>query len=262
MKTTLITLAIGLSAIAMSSPFAGLNAIGAKPREQSKTTIVLVHGAFADANCWSKIIPPLEKGGYNVVAVQNSLFSLEGDAETTRRVIDAQKGPVVVVGHSYGGAVMTTAALGATNVKALVYVAAFAPDQDEVIMPLLQKYPSKLGKALVPDAAGFLYIARDQFKDAFAGDVPDTERTIMETTQKPVNSQIFGHKFGAPAWKTIPSWYMVATEDNAINPDLERMFAKRMNAKTVELKASHVPMISKPSEVIKLIVEAARTTVK
>lgn len=261
MKTTLITLALGLSAIAMSSPFTAINAIRAKPMEQTKPTIVLVHGAFADANCWSNIIPPLEKKGYNVIAVQNSLFSMEKDAETTRRVIDAQKGPVVVVGHSYGGAVMTTAALGATNVKALVYIAAFAPDQDEVIMPLLQKYPSKLGKALVPDAAGFLYIARDQFKDAFAGDVPDTERTIMETTQKPVNSQVFGHKFGTPAWKSIPTWYMVATEDNAINPDLERMFAKRMNAKTVELKASHVPMISKPSEVIKLI-EAAASTVK
>lgn len=259
MKKTLITLGLGLSAIAMSSPFAGIHAIGTKSMEQAKPTIVLVHGAFADANCWSKIIPPLEKKGYNVIAVQNSLFSMEKDAETTRRVIDAQKGSVIVVGHSYGGAVMTTAALGATNVKALVYVAAFAPDQDEVIMPLLQKYPSKLGTALVPDAAGFLYIARDKFKDAFAADVDPTERTVMETTQKPVNSQIFGHKFGAPAWKTIPSWYMIATEDNAINPELERMFAKRMNAKTVELKASHVPMISKPNEVIKLIEEAAAT---
>lgn len=257
MKTIAATLALGLATLGVSSPFTGIHAM-----EQAKTTIVLVHGAFADANCWSKIIPPLEKKGFNVVAVQNSLFSFDQDKETTRRVIDAQKGQVIVVGHSYGGAVMTSAAQGASNVKALVYIAAFAPDENEVIMPLLQQYPSLLGKALVPDAAGFLYIARDKFKDAFAADVPETERIVMETTQKPVNSQTFGYKFGVPAWKTIPSWYMVATQDNAINPDLERMFAKRMKAKTVELKSSHVPMISKPNEVIKLIDEAVKATIK
>lgn len=258
MKKTLALALGGLATVALvgfisPAPFAQ------PTMNNPKATIVLVHGAFADANCWSKVIPTLEQSGYRTIAVQNSLFSFDQDVETTRRVIDAQKGPVVVVGHSYGGAVMTSAALGASNVKALVYVAAFAPDQDEVIMPLLQKYPSKLGEALVPDAKGFLYIDRAKFKDAFAGDVNETERIVMETTQKPVNSTIFGHKFSTPAWKSIPSWYMVASEDNAINPELERMFAKRMNAKTTEIKSSHVPMVSKPKEVVKLIEEAAAT---
>lgn len=223
----------------------------------AKPTIVLVHGAFADANSWGKVIPALEKDGYNVIAVQNPLVSFENDVETTRRVIDAQKGPTVVVGHSYGGAVMTTAAQGASNVKALVYIAAFGPDEGEIIGELLGKYPSKLGAALRPDAAGFLYIDRAQFKEAFAADVTDTERIVMETTQKPIKGDIFGHKFAVPAWKTIPSWYMVAKQDNAINPDLERMFAKRMNAKTTEITASHVPFMSKPDEVVKIIKEAA-----
>lgn len=227
----------------------------------SKATIVLVHGAFADANCWSKVIPSLEGSGYNVIAVQNPLISLEQDAEFTRRVIDAQAAPVIVVGHSYGGAVMTKAAYGAENVKALVYIAAFGPDDGEVIGALLQQYPTILGTSLAPDAAGFLYIARDKFKEAFAADVSEQDRIVMETTQKPINGAIFGAQFGAPAWKTIPSWYMVAQEDHAINPDLERMFASRMGAKTVEIKSSHVPMISQPQEVIKLIEEAASATV-
>ena len=226
----------------------------------AKTTIVLVHGAFADANCWSKVIPTLEKDGYNVIAVQNPLTSYADDVATTKRVIDAQTGPTIVVGHSYGGAVITGAANDSPNVKALVYVAAFAPDDGEVVMDLLGKYPSKLGGALRPDAAGFLYIDRAQFKEAFAGDVNETERIVMETTQKPIKGDIFGHKFGVPAWKTIPSWYMVATQDNAINPDLERMFAKRMNAKTTEIKSSHVPFMSKPEAVVKLIESAATGT--
>lgn len=225
-----------------------------------KTTVVLVHGAFADGGSWGNVIPLLEQAGYDVIAVQNPLTSYSDDVATTRRVIDAQSGPVVLVGHSYGGAVITKAALGATNIKALVYIAAFAPDAGENLQALLQQYPSLIGAALVPDAAGFLYIDRAQFKAAFAADVSERDLSVMAASQKPIASQIFGQAFEAPAWKEFPTWYLVASEDHAINPDLERLFAKRMNATTREVKSSHVPFASNPSVVAEIIIEAAKAT--
>lgn len=225
-----------------------------------KTTVVLVHGAFADGGSWGNVIPLLEQAGYDVIAVQNPLISYEDDVTTTRRVIDAQSGPVVLVGHSYGGAVITKAAVDAANIKALVYVAAFAPDAGENLQALLTQYPSKIGAALVPDAAGFLYIDRAQFKEAFAADVSERDLSVMSASQKPIASQIFGHAFDAPAWKDFPTWYLVASEDQAINPDLERLFAKRMNATTREVKSSHVPFASNPTVVAELIIEAAQAT--
>ena len=228
----------------------------------SKPTVVLVHGAFADGSCWSKVIADLEENGYEVTAVQNPLTSFADDVATTRRVIDAQAGPVVVVGHSYGGAVITAAAQGAPNVTALVYIAAFGPDEGESVGPLLEKYPSRLATSLVHDAAGFLYIDRAKFKEAFAADVSDRERGIMAATQKPIQAQIFGHVFGTPAWRQIPSWFLVAAQDQAIHPDLERMFAKRMGATTREVNTSHVPFMSEPRAVVELIDEAAMATQK
>lgn len=258
-KYTLLSL--GLSGALFTALHAG-PAVAADGREtqngdKAMTTVVLVHGAFADGSSWSHVIPLLEKKGFNVVAVQNALKSFDDDVATTKRVVDAQKGNVILVGHSYGGAVITTAAVGSPNVKALVYIAAFAPDSGESLAPMLQKYPSKLGESLAPDSAGFLYIDRSKFKEAFAADVPDTERNVMAATQKPIFGAIFNQQFSTPAWKSLPNWYMVATEDNAINPDLERLYAKRINAKTIEVKSSHVPMISHPAEVAKLIQEAA-----
>lgn len=225
-----------------------------------KTTVVLVHGAFADGGSWGNVIPLLEQAGYDVIAVQNPLTSFADDVATTRRVVDAQSGPVVLVGHSYGGAVITKAGVGATNIKALVYVAAFAPDAGENLQALLTQYPSKIGAALAPDAAGFLYIDRAQFKEAFAADVSERDLSVMSASQKPIAAQIFGQAFEAPAWKDFPTWYLVASEDQAINPDLERLFAKRMNATTREVKSSHVPFVSNPSVVVELIVEAAKAT--
>jgi len=225
-----------------------------------KTSVVLVHGAFADGSGWGDVIPLLEKAGYDVIAVQNPLTTYADDVATTRRVIDAQKNPVVLVGHSYGGAVITKAAVGATNVRALVYVTAFGPDAGENLQSLLQQYPSKIGAALVPDAAGFLYIDRAQFKEAFAGDVSDRDLSILAAAQKPINSATFGQVYEAPAWKDIPSWYLVATEDQAINPALQRMFAERMRATTREVKSSHVPFVSQPAAVVKIIGEAAEAT--
>jgi pimeloyl-ACP methyl ester carboxylesterase len=226
-----------------------------------KATIVLVHGAFADGTGWQHVIPILQRDGYNVIAVQNPLASLAGDVETTKRVIDAQTGPVVAVGHSYGGAVITGAAAGNANVKALVYIAAFAPEAGEPIGAFLEKYPSALGPALRPDAAGFVYIDRAQFRDLFAADVSETEASIMAATQKPIIGTAFGSFVEEAAWKTIPSWYLVAQEDRAISPDLERFYAERMGANTTEIQASHVPFVSHPEEVARLIEEAASTTV-
>ena len=155
----------------------------------AKPTIVLVHGAFADGTSWQHVIPILEHDGYTTIAVQNPLASLAGDVETTKRVIDAQQGPVIAVGHSYGGAVITGAATGNTNVKALVYIAAFAPDSGEPIDAFSKKYPSELGAALRPDAAGFLTIDRKQFRDLFARDVSETQASVMAATQKPIHRQ-------------------------------------------------------------------------
>jgi len=225
-----------------------------------KTTVVLVHGAFADGSGWGNVIPLVEQTGCDVIAVQNPLTSYADDVATTRRVIDAQSGPVVLVGHSYGGAVITKAAKGASNVKALVYVAAFGPDEGENLQALLEKYPSKIGAALVPDAAGFLYIDRGKFKEVFAADVSERDLSILSAAQKPIASQTFGQVYEAPAWKEIPSWYLVANDDQAINPELQRMFAQRMKATTREVNSSHVPFASNPSVVAELIIEAAQAT--
>ena len=228
------------------------------PRNAAKPTIVLIHGAFADGSSWQHVIPILERDGYSVIAVQNALASLAGDVETTKRVIDAQPGPMVVVGHSYGGAVITGAAAGNPNVKALVYIAAFAPEAGEPIGVYGDKYPAPLGGALKPDAAGFLYIDRARFREVFCADVPAMEASVMAATQKPIIGSAFGGSVDQAAWKTIPSWYLVTQDDRAINPDLERFYAKRIGAKTTEIKSSHVPFISHPGEVARLIEQAAR----
>ena len=220
-----------------------------------KPVIVLVHGAFADGTGWQRVIPLLEKDGYTVIAVQNSLTSLDTDVATSKRVIDAQKGPVVVVGHSYGGAVITGAAAGNVSVKALVYINAFAPDSGEPVGIFSDKIP--VAKSLVPDAAGFLYIDRAKFHEVFCADVSESEAQIMSAVQKPLSSVTFGQSVPVAAWKTIPSWYVVGQEDKTIDPDLERFYAKRMGAHTTEIKASHVPFISHPKEITRIIEEAA-----
>jgi pimeloyl-ACP methyl ester carboxylesterase len=249
--------AFGLVATSIAAAFASEPAAPRSSHQDPRPVIVLVHGAFADATGWQHVIPLLEKDGYTVFAVQNSLASLADDIATTRRVIEAQKGAVVMVGHSYGGAVITGAAAGEPNVKALVYLAAFAPDANEPVGAFLDKYPVELGTALKPDKAGFLYIDRDKFHDVFCADVPAGEARVMAATQKPLAGSAFAGSVPSPAWKTIPSWYLVSQEDHAINPDLERFYAKRMGAHTSEVKASHVAFISHPKVVAELIEQAA-----
>ncbi|HWZ57942.1 MAG TPA: alpha/beta hydrolase [Gemmatimonadaceae bacterium] len=221
-------------------------------------TIVLVHGAWADGTSWQHVIPLLERDDYTVIAVQIALESLADDVAVTKRVIRAQPGPVVVAGHSYGGMVMTSAAAGEPNVQALVYISAFAPDAGESIAAVSANFaPTPAVAAGVPDAAGYLYLDRAKFHDVFCADVSDAEAAVMNAVQKPLNSAIFGATLDAAAWKSIPSWFLVSQEDRAINPDQERFYAKRMNAKTIEVKSSHVSLVSHPVEVTKLIEEAA-----
>src|SRR5262252_5370994 len=228
-----------------------LSAVAAAQQTPQKT-VVLVHGAFADGSGWSRVIPILERDGYFVTAVQIPLTSLSDDIATAKRVVDSQKGPVLLVGHSYGGAVITGAAAGSPLVKALVYLAAFAPEAGEPLgAPGAQFAPPPLNSALVPDSAGFLYIDRAKFHDAFCKDLPDSEARVMAATQKPLSSSVFEASVAAAAWKSIPSWFVVSQQDRAINPELERFYAKRMGAKTSEIASSHVAFLSHPQEVVK-----------
>jgi pimeloyl-ACP methyl ester carboxylesterase len=205
------------------------------------------------------VIPILQGDGYTVTAVQIPLSSLSDDVNATKRVLHAQTGPVILVGHSWGGAVITAAAADTKNVKSLVYVAAFAPEAGEVITAAGAKYPAaELNSVLEPDEAGFVYIDRARFHDTFARDLPEADTRIMAATQKPINGKSFGETMPAAAWKTIPSWYIVSTEDHAINPDVQRYYAKRIEATTTEIKASHVPFLSHPRDVARVIEAAAK----
>ena len=224
-----------------------------------KPAIVLVHGAFADGSSWSRVIPILEHDGYSVTAVQIPLTSLPDDIATLKRALEGQRAPVVLVGHSYGGAVITGAAAGNANVKSLVYVAAFAPDANEPLAAAGSKFAAPpLNAALVPDSGGFLYIDRAKFRENFCQDVPEAEARVMAATQKPLHNSAFGAAVPEAAWKTIPSWYIVSSKDRAINPDLERFYAKRAGAKTTEIASSHVAFLSHPKEVAKVIEDAAK----
>jgi len=225
----------------------------------TKPTIVLIHGAWADGTSWQHVIPLLERDGYTVVAAQIPLSSLADDIASARRVIRDQKGPVVLAGHSYGGMVITGAAVGEANVRALVFITAFAPDAGEALGPSSAKFAPAAGLgALAPDAGGYLYIDQAKFHDAFCKDVPAAEANVMAVVQKPLAAAIFDAKLDAAAWKTIPSWYLVSQEDQMINPDQERFYAKRMKATTIEVKSSHASLVSHPVETTKLIEDAAR----
>ena len=229
-----------------------------------KPTIVLVHGAFADASGWNDVSARLQQRGYTVIAPANPLRSLPSDSAYIRSILDTITGPIVLVGHSYGGAVITNAATGDANVKALVYIAAFAPDAGEKVGDLAAMNP---GSGLIPQnliirpypggADG--YINPTVFHHVFAADVSDQTAAIMAASQRPGDLGTLSEPSGTPAWKTIPSWYMVASNDNAIPAATERFMAKRMGATTVEVASSHVAMISHPREVTDLILAAARS---
>jgi len=232
-------------------------------RMESNVNVVLVHGAWADGSSWSKVIPLLQRKGLNVSAVQIPLTSLEDDIAVTRRILTAQKGLTVLVGHSYGGLVITGAANGVANVQALVYIAAFALDEGESIEALGKQGPPPAGAAAVrPDDHGFLWIDTHAFGKAFADDVDPTEAAVMAAVQKPLSVYSFATKSGPPAWKHIPSWYMVATDDQMIPPPAEEFMAKRIGATVKKVAASHAAMVSHPKEVADLITLAVESVGK
>ena len=224
----------------------------------TKMNIVLVHGAWADASSWGGVIPILQKAGHRVIAVELPEHSLADDVATVKRAINLVGGPVTLVGHSYGGFVITNAGYNNPNVKNLVYIAAFAPKEGQTISDFVN--PSKFPEgALIQDEGEFLYFSNPtQFHDLFAQDVDPVQSDIMFAVQKPINSSIFAEKSGPPAWKQFPTWYQVSDNDHSIPPDIERMFAKQMNATTISLPASHVSYVSHPDEIAKLILDATK----
>jgi pimeloyl-ACP methyl ester carboxylesterase len=249
---------------------AALLALGARPAlATTKPTVILVHGAFADASGWNAEITTLEKAGYPVLAPPNPLRSVAGDGAYLDSILATINGPVVLVGHSYGGSVITDAATSAPNVKALVYIAAFAPDTGESALDLVAKNPGSLlgPKTLVsrpfanPDGTQGVdqYIKTSDFRNVFAQDLRAPLVAQMAATQRPMTLAALTDKLAvAPAWKTIPSWYMVASGDHAIPPATEKFLAARMKAHTVTVKSSHAAMVSQPKAVSALILKAAK----
>jgi pimeloyl-ACP methyl ester carboxylesterase len=217
--------------------------------------VVLVHGAFADGSGWAAVAKTLEKDGYTVSVAQPPETSYADDQKYTKAAIDAMGGPVVLVGHSYGGSIITEAG-NDPNVSALVYIAAFALDDGESCASIEQALP-QASKAFKADSNGKWWIEQDHFAADFAADVSPAVSRFMAISQVPISTDSFIHKVTNPAWKNKPTWYMVATTDRSINPDQERMMAKRAKAKTVEVNSSHVAYMSHPKETAKLIEEAA-----
>ncbi len=225
------------------------------------TNIILVHGAWADGSLWSKVIPILEKAGHKVIAVQMPEHSFSDDVATVKRAIELVQGPTVLVGHSYGGMVISNAAYNNTNIKGLVFIAAVAPNEGQSISDFVdvQKLPKDL---LITDSAGFVYFNPSKFHDTFAQDVNLTQANIMAAVQKPINQSIFAEKSGPPAWKQLPVWYQVSENDHAFPPAVEHQFAKQMNATTISLASSHASLVSHPNEVAQLILDAANYPTK
>ncbi|UGT43195.1 alpha/beta hydrolase [Nocardia yamanashiensis] len=223
-----------------------------------KPAIVLVHGFWGGAAHWAKVIVELKQRGYdNLHAVENPLTSLADDAERTRKMVRQLDGPVLLVGHSYGGAVITEAG-DLPNVAGLVYIAAFAPDAGESLGQITEQQPPAAVAAIAPDSDGYVWIAQDKFGESFAQDLPADEALVMAVTQKAPVGSTFGDTVTAPAWKRKPSWYQVSTEDRMIHPDNERRMAQRMNPRAiVELPASHASLASQPKAVADLIDQAA-----
>ena len=220
--------------------------------------IVLVHGAWADGSCWSGVIERLQSDGYNVTAPQFPESSLAADVARLREVLHRQDGPTIVAGHSYGGQIITALGTDAPNAVGLVYIAAFGLDEGESIGAMLGQGPPTPALAhLDIDAQGFAWLPEEDFVKHFAADVDPVRARVMCAVQQPVAAAAFQDVMGVPAWRSLPSWYMVATADEAIPPDAERQFAGRMGATTIEVPSSHVAMVSHRDEVAQLIETAA-----
>lgn len=248
-----------LTTLGLAASIMAVSAAAATPAAEAKPSVVIVHGAFADGSDWAKVIPLLQAKGVHVVAVQNPLSSLADDAAAAKRAIDAQPGKVVLVGHSWGGAVITQAGDN-PKVSALVYVAAFAPDVGQVIGELGKGYPTPSGLAhFSPDPAGWLYLTPEGMSKHFAQDMPAATTAVMAATQGPILGSAFGDKVSVAAWKQKPSWYLLAETDRMIAPELQRAMAKTINAKLSTVKSSHVPQQSQPAKVAAVILDAVQS---
>jgi pimeloyl-ACP methyl ester carboxylesterase len=224
----------------------------------TRPNIVLVHGAWADGSCWSGVIERLQADGYHVTAPQFPLTSLADDVARLRQVLDLQDGPTIVAGHSYGGQIVTALGTDAPNAAGLVYIADFGIDEGESLGALLSQGPTPPALAhLFTDSHGFGWLPERDYLNHFAADVDPVRARVMHATQQALAGSTFTDVMGVPAWKSLSSWYLVATEDQAIPPDAERLFASRMGATTIEVPSSHVAMVSHPAEVTQLIKTAA-----
>ncbi len=225
---------------------------------QTKPNIVLVHGAWADGSSWSAVIERLQADGYNVTAPQFPETSLADDVARLRHVLTRQTGPTIVAGHSYGGQIMTSLGTDAPNVVGLVYIAAFGLDEGESLGALLGSGPPTPALAhLVVDEQAFGWVPEEDFVHHFAADVDPVKARVLYAVQQGLSMSTFEDVMGTPAWKSHPSWYLVAANDEAIPPDAERMFAQRMGAQTVEVASGHLAMVSHPDEAARLIEAAA-----
>jgi pimeloyl-ACP methyl ester carboxylesterase len=220
----------------------------------AQPNILLVHGAWADGSCWSAVIAQLQARGYNVAAPQFPETSLANDVSRLRHMLSLQDGPTVIVGHSYGGQIMTALGTDVQNAVGLVYIAAFGLDEGETIGALLQQGPPPPALAhLNIDNQGFAWVPEDDFVEHFAGDIDPVKAKVMFAVQQPLSMSTLEDVMGVPAWKALPTWYLVAAGDEAIPPDGERAFAARMAATTVEIQSNHCAMVSHPDEVVSLI---------
>lgn len=220
--------------------------------------IFLVHGAFADASSWSHVIPILQKTGHKTIGVQIPLTSLGDDVQTVGRALEGSQS-ALLVGHSYAGLVISEAGRDFPVVKGLVYIAAMAMDEGEAALPVLSKYPVESMQHYQPDSGGFLIVDREQFPKDFAHDVPEEISTVMAATQKPVSASGFNTPVGAPAWKTLPTWYQISEQDGMIHTDAQRFMAQRAGSQTISLPSSHASMVSHPTALAEFILGAARS---
>ncbi|AFY21349.1 alpha/beta hydrolase [Pseudomonas sp. UW4] len=243
-------------ALAMTTSFFAVGSHAATPQP----SVVIVHGAFADGSDWAKVVPLLQAEGIKVTVVQNPLTSLADDVAATQRVLNNQDNGVVLVGHSWGGTVISQVGTD-QKVRGLVYVAAFAPDAGQASKDLGKDFPAPPGvKDIAADKNGFLYMTRQGMATGFAQDLPTAQTDIMTATQGPIRASAFGDMTTAAAWKGKPSWYVVAREDRMIQPDLQRAFAKKIGAQVTEVEASHVPQQSRPADVANVIIQAVHKT--
>ncbi len=258
-------------ALALTSLSSGQSAVAQDPSGTAKPAVVLVHGAWADASSWSGVVARLQDNGYAVAAVANPLRSLSGDAAYVKAYLETLTGPVVLVGHSYGGAVVTNAATGNPNVKALVYVDAFAPDKGESATELagpdsaLSVDPTTVfdfvPATLPPTADTDLYLKRSTVFTSFANGLSAVDKAVLAASQRPATVGALNEPSGAPAWRTIPSWYLIGTEDKIIPPNVQRDMAKRAGSTIIEFDAGHVSLMTEPKTVTRVIEQAAKKSV-